>query len=267
MLTVFGGVVSWAAKRWIFDLAPDRQKICFSFISKDLVGPSFFEIPGLEIYVHGAKQSLVSVTYLCIWNAGSKVVRQSDWAPTDPLTVVVTAGSLLSFEIVAQTRPACNVLIHRSEISSNLPASFDFLGKRDGIVLRLVHTGAASEAKFALNGILIDGDEVEFVKPEPLIARSSQKSEETGSIWINLLAYTLVAFGLSAICLLLFVLVSKQSLWNDLGVSMIFGFGFASVAFLMNFLEVWLVRKRPRLPPILRDSLLGIAPEKSTVPH
>ena len=108
---------------------------------------------------------------------------------------------------------------------------------------------------------------MEFVKAEPLIASSSQESVETRSIWINFLAYTLVAFGLSAMCLLLFVLVSKETLWNDLVISVTFGFGFASVAFLMNFLEVWLVRKRPRLSPILRDSLLGIAPEKSTVPH
>ena len=133
------------------------RKFASRSFQKDLVGPSFFEIRGLEIYVHGAKQSLVSVTYLCLWNAGCTVVRQNDWAPTDPLTVVVTASSLLSFEIVAQTRLACNVQIHSSEIDSKLPASFDFLGKRDGIVLRLVHTGSASEAKFALNGILIDG--------------------------------------------------------------------------------------------------------------
>lgn len=144
-LTVLGGLLGWIGKRWIFLPKPHVQELCYSFISKDLVSPGFFEIPGLEIVVNGEKQARVAITNLCFWNHGSKVIRGTDWAPMGPLTVTIPRGcKILSFQLTAVSQSACNFQVRRlvDAASEALLLTFDFCGKSDGSVLQIVHTGS-----------------------------------------------------------------------------------------------------------------------------
>lgn len=253
--------MGWAAKRWIFTPVPHKQQICYSFISKDLVSPGFFEIPGLEIAVNGAKQVRVAVVNLCVWNQGSKVVRDGDWAPKGPLSLSIPKScQVLAVQRTAESNVACNFQFHeiKSGDTQTIKLAFDFFGKDDGAVLQIVHTGSPLDSDLVLSGTLVDGEKIQRVEAEPLLFKSKLKTWSDIPAKRRITVYG-VAFLFTTVLFYGVFTVFLSMSPTVAGLSAVAGSGGLTLSDLVrDAFRSWRLKGQPRLTPVLRDGLLGI---------
>lgn len=261
LYTLLGGVLVWAARRWVFSPLPHRQEICYSFISKDLVSPGFFDIPGLEIVVNGAKQVRVALVNLCIWNHGSKVIRNDDWAPKGPLTISIPKKcQILSLQITAASQVACNFQIFQEshEESELIRLTFDFCGQGDGAVLQIVHTGSPLDKSLLVSGTLIEGEKVRCLAATPLLFKSKLKRAPDTPIKRRITVYVAAFAMTTAAFFAIFFFLLSFSATAALFVSST-GSGLLTLSDVVrDAFQAWRLKGQPRLSPVLRDGLLGI---------
>jgi hypothetical protein len=77
----------------------------------------------------------MTVTNIAIWSAGREPIRKSDIAPTEPLSIV-SRGDCKILEANVQC-----VQVNNNEVI----IAFEFLGKGDGAVIQIFHTGITND--------------------------------------------------------------------------------------------------------------------------
>jgi hypothetical protein len=87
----------------------------------------------------------MTVTNIAIWSAGREPIRKSDIAPTEPLSIVSRGDcKILEANVVQENRPANTVQCVQVK-NNEVIIAFEFLGKGDGAVIQIFHTGITND--------------------------------------------------------------------------------------------------------------------------
>lgn len=103
-------------------------------------------IEGLKVVYNERVISDLSITRLAIWNSGTEVLNVSDIVATQPLQITTANEEILDAIIITSSEKTneCKI-VHKSE--RNVCIGFEYMNKRDGLVIQILHTGDAAGLK------------------------------------------------------------------------------------------------------------------------
>lgn len=137
LLSVFSvifGIYTWKKGQ-------SKKEFAYSFVSHSIVRNGKKINPAVKVTFNGMELNNLTSTRFVIWNSGNQVINYSDMVKEKDLTVIAADGTeILSVEIVGQsdeTNKFC--LSGMTERTQCL--HFDYVDKREGVVLQIFHTG------------------------------------------------------------------------------------------------------------------------------
>lgn len=115
----------------------------------------------------------LSIAQICIWNAGKKVINYSDFATGSPLLISIKNGEKILDANILYTKEKLNKLkITVAPDNSSISVTFEFLGKNDGVIIQVFHTGK-HDSVFSISGKLKEGPS--FINNENFVLRATYK--------------------------------------------------------------------------------------------
>lgn len=102
--------------------------------------------PGSPLRVLFADQPVeaLTITKVALWNSGKDALRAEDFPEKEALRLTVANElEILEASIIQNTSEACNCRITR-KAKSCFEIEFEFLDRRDGLVVQIAHTGTSS---------------------------------------------------------------------------------------------------------------------------
>ena len=134
------GIVSAIIMAFLFR---SRSRIRAQVNSLQLLGHNHVLPKELEFVFKGTRVPNVTLSHVAIWNMGNTTLRRDQIVASDPLRIVTSAGStVLEVTILQRTRDvndfSCAV---RLTATNEVECGFDYLDPRDGVLVRLIHTG------------------------------------------------------------------------------------------------------------------------------
>ncbi len=148
---------------WIGSRAIQKRKPCFAITTTNfLMANGAEKIDSLEVKYHEKKVDDVSVSYIALWNNGTLTINKEDFAPQAKLAVAPVAGvDILEAEIVYIYNKINNFKL--SYEKGKIKINFDYFDYKEGVVLRIVHTGISSD-DLNLIGTLKQGGPIRNVR-------------------------------------------------------------------------------------------------------
>lgn len=106
-----------------------------------LVTETVSALPRLAILYDGQSVANLTVTRLALWNAGSETISKEDVPPLDPIRIS-SAAKVLDASVLAVTDRAndCRLAVQTDQ---SYLVQFEYLDPQDGVLLQIIHTGAA----------------------------------------------------------------------------------------------------------------------------
>lgn len=107
----------------------------------------------------------VTITFLAIWNSGNGTIYPSDILETAPLSVFTTGDSeILNKKIVYVSNKLNGFKINiKKTIKNRFRILFNYVGKKEGVILKIIHTGAFSDS-IAASCHIKDGEKPSLTK-------------------------------------------------------------------------------------------------------
>lgn len=108
----------------------------------------------------GKELDNLSITDLIIWSKGKSIINQSDIAPKLPLSVYMPTGSeILEYQVMYENETTNNFSLSVNEERNQIIIKFDYVAYKNGLALRVIHTGDCSEQVY-VNCKLKDGKKI-----------------------------------------------------------------------------------------------------------
>lgn len=161
---IVGSVIGVWLTVFVFLLAKKERRPRFGYESKTLVEGVSTALDGLQVVYRGIPQERVTITNVYFWNAGRETIRRTDLADASPLLVEVPAEArVLLATVTHSSDKACQFnaihIISGNDEPTRIKIEFDYLDKRDGGVIQIVHTGPSS-LKIQMTGKVIGGGKI-----------------------------------------------------------------------------------------------------------
>lgn len=132
-----------------------KKELKYEIRSYELIHKGENQVEGLSHSFRGELVNNLTVSEILLWNSGNVSLRSNDIVPKRPLKICTCDGSIiLEKSIIYQPEGSNSFAICKSTESQFL-LDFDCVGKQEGIVLKVYHTG--DSATLALDCKVIDG--------------------------------------------------------------------------------------------------------------
>ncbi len=133
-----------------------KKRISFRSVSFPIIRKSTNAISNVNILYKNKSVSNLTITNYIIWNSSDKSIRKDDIVPLSPLCFSInnTNVEILDISIIETNNLTNNA--HLDLIENKFSLSFDYLKKKNGVVVQVIHTGYDDDIKFT--GELIDGN-------------------------------------------------------------------------------------------------------------
>ncbi len=137
------GSMVWGVYTWL--TSKRCKEISYEFETTEVIKAGKCFSDKLDIRFAGKTISNLSVTKFYIWNSGTEIINGDDVVSSKPLSIRGNKRTLILEAEIAYLNETTNEF--RVETLSNeaLLLSFDYVAKRQGIVLQVLHTGRAEE--------------------------------------------------------------------------------------------------------------------------
>ena len=249
LLSLIAAIVLYRASRIGGRLVYQQQGL-------NIISGEPHELPSeVEILFKGNLVPRLTKTLLILWNSGTALIRGSDVVFESPIQFVFSDSSeILRVRILKVTRPQIKFDAHLQAEDRNIAVcQFDYLDPGDGAVVEILHTDeerypCASGTIRGLPKGLLDAGRV-----LPMSGRFDPLSR------LRRRRRMLIAMVILGLCILLFTLLSPESLWvqakpnRDLTLSRwIFGVAGTIYTALPGFM-LWSYRRRFPKPLTLED--------------
>ncbi len=135
-------------------------------ISETINESDFSSESHVKVYSNGQKVSCLTITKIAIWNTGTKTLCPSDIATNVPICIKTAKDGIKILEVQKVYSEEKNNIrnIRISKNNKSITFDFEFLANKDGIVLKVIHTGKKSD--LIVQGALLNGRNIEKVYPE-----------------------------------------------------------------------------------------------------
>ena len=122
--------------------------LCFQYIGQRLIDGEKALLPKNVVVQYDGKQvKRLSLSQIIIWNEGKAAIRGQDIVETDPVRFCFGDDTeILSVQIEKTTRRAndCSLHAHQDKLGC-LIYKFGFLDHKDGVLIRVLHTGQVTK--------------------------------------------------------------------------------------------------------------------------
>lgn len=147
-----------------------KKRLSFKSISFPIIRENTNSISNVNILYKGEPIPNLTITNFVIWNSSDKSIRENDIVPKSQLHFFVNNfdAKILDISIIKTNNPSNNTQI--IPLGEEFIFTFDYLNKKNGVVVQVIHTGQNDDIKF--KGELIDGNlkcedlsNIPFLKP------------------------------------------------------------------------------------------------------
>lgn len=108
--------------------------------SNELITNKQSILSGLNIYYGDEQVNRVTVTKLTFWNNSFPPINKLDLIETEPFSLSIVDGKILDISVSAGDE-ASNLIKVSSIDESTAKISFDYLNRKEGGVVQIIHTG------------------------------------------------------------------------------------------------------------------------------
>jgi hypothetical protein len=130
---------------------------CHYTTHRDILKLSVEGASNIRIYYKDQEVHRVFTTYIWIWNAGKRPIKDSDIPTQSPIILTLADKffplKLLDFRVIKQSRDAINFQVLRNDDAS-LKILFSFFDQNDGAVIEIQHTGSL-KTEVIIEGIIL----------------------------------------------------------------------------------------------------------------
>jgi hypothetical protein len=170
--TLIGAGIGAIISLLFYLLARNRSRINYQTSNLKIIGNLSLNLPqDFEVTLSGEKIESLYKSQIIIWNGGTTTIDGSNIVKDDPLRIVFSPNTkIFNIGIVGETRKINKFSFDVSLDNQNVcNLTFDFLDKKDGVVLEILHTKSPEQPKIRgtvkglVNGIKSKG-QVEFIK-------------------------------------------------------------------------------------------------------
>lgn len=131
-----------------------RRKNSISLISDKEIK----NIPDIKILYKENEIECLTVSKICVWNAGNEVIRNSDISPTNPLAINIDNDfEFYEYKILSVSDTDCGFSTQQD--NKRIVISFAYLEPKQGIVIQITHSGKNS-GSLHFSGKIIGGNEL-----------------------------------------------------------------------------------------------------------
>lgn len=123
--------------------------------STNIITENANQIPNIKILYKDTPVVTLTVSKVCVWNAGNDVIRKSDVSDTSPLAISVRKDfELFECRLLSVSDKDCNISLH--QVNKKIVVEFAYLEPKQGFIIQIIHTGENSES-LHISGIIING--------------------------------------------------------------------------------------------------------------
>jgi len=134
IFSVLFGIYTWIKSQ-------SRKEFSYSFVSHSIVRGGKKLDPAIKFTFNDIELNNLTSTRFAIWNSGNQVINYDDIVREKELTIVVADDAeILSVEIVGESDATNKFRLSDMTVRSQ-SLCFDYVDKREGIVLQIFHTG------------------------------------------------------------------------------------------------------------------------------
>jgi hypothetical protein len=122
------------------------KKPCYAILSTNILKEMVSKIESLSILYSGEQISNLTVSKIAFWNAGRDIINSQDIAQLDQLKIQVTDNyKILNAQINYEKNKANNFKISIDNSQRYINLNFEYLGKDDGVIIQILHTGLSNK--------------------------------------------------------------------------------------------------------------------------
>lgn len=135
LLALFGLILFFKSYR--------RKLPYFAIYSMNLINNFISTIDKLDIKFDGTNISSLTISKIAFWNAGKDTINNSDIPKTDPIKFILKEDyRILSDPVILFTNnPSNQFIIKRSLDNKYFTIDFDYIDKKNMVIIQLIHTG------------------------------------------------------------------------------------------------------------------------------
>ncbi len=133
-----------------------KKRLSFRSVSFPIIRESTNAISNVNILYKNQSIPDLTITNFIIWSSSDKSIRKNDIVPLSPLHFATKnpEAKILDISIVETNNTSSNIQI--TPDNDEFIFSFDYLKKKSGAVVQIIHTGQDVDIEFT--GELIDGN-------------------------------------------------------------------------------------------------------------
>lgn len=193
----------------IFSRHKDKTKKEISTISKSntIVKKGKRAIEKLDISFDGKSVDNLVITKIAIWNSGNVVLNHDDFASEGKLCIISKDETeILYAEIISESDSMNQFEINQID-NHKIIIDFEYIEKRNGIVIQLIHTGESSDLDLCCK--IKGGNQINKLPKRGLIEKMASKyalNVSNDSIRIFVSVFITINSGILFICVVFAVL-------------------------------------------------------------
>jgi len=195
-----------------------KKRISFRTVSFPIIRESTNAISNVSILYKDKPVTNLTITNFVIWNSSDKSIRKDDIVPLSPLCFSTNNenAEILDLSIIETNNSTNNASLDLS--GNKFSLSFDYLKKKNGIIIQVIHTGQDGDIKFT--GELIDGNlKCENLSNIPLLKTLAKTPSPKVSKVMDIISVLFI----SITCLFLVIICGIMIIFTSFSIATILG--------------------------------------------
>lgn len=130
-------------------------------------------IPEIQISYRGQAIEDLTVTRFAIWNSGNRLLNSNDTVDIKPLSIISNddGPDILDASIIKQSEVSNKFTVNKKN-SHFVELKFDYMDRKDGIILQILHTGDIHDISFT--GLIKGGKKLKNAENNILLIKNKK---------------------------------------------------------------------------------------------
>ena len=104
------------------------------------------QLDNLRVFYQGVNIENLTISKILFWNDGTETIDREDIETVNHLRILSSNGvELLDAKVLTTNNQSCQFTVNLSSDKTSALLSFDYLDKKQGAVIQIVHTGTSSK--------------------------------------------------------------------------------------------------------------------------
>ena len=150
--TIIGAIIGIVTSYVFYIISRTRSRLNYQTSNLQIIGNISLKLPqDFEVTVAGVRINSLQKSQIVIWNGGTTTITGDNIVDSDQLKIVFGPETkIFDANITGQSRKVNKFTVEIDDIDENeLLLNFDFLDKKDGVIIEVLHTDNKFEPKIS----------------------------------------------------------------------------------------------------------------------